>query len=297
MSYERHPIGAMWPEMTGDAFATLVADVQKSGLCEPIVLYEGKILDGWNRYRACREAGVTPLINPWTPRHEGDTPEAYVLSRNKERRHLEPGQLAMIAAEMLERRKQAGQNTTQQQAANEVGVSRRTMVDAIKVNRDGAAEVIDAAQRGDVSVQTAAQLAALPKAKQPDALKQTRRQKTTQALRDAIAESESSKDALGVACPTQALRDVFASPIFGDTVARLQRIKQELAATKRWAPYVRMDALLQKLTECAQIIEDGTPYAVHTECDGAGCSLCRDVGYVSELRYQEMKSTGAWPEL
>jgi hypothetical protein len=64
---------------------------------EPIWLCEGRILDGRNRYRACRALGIAPLFRAYT----GDSPIAFAWSVNGERRHLSSSQRAAIGAEML----------------------------------------------------------------------------------------------------------------------------------------------------------------------------------------------------
>ncbi len=62
---EFHPAAAIFPLMQGDAFDSLVADVGAHGLHEPIWLFDGKIIDGRNRYRACLEAGVEPKFRQY----------------------------------------------------------------------------------------------------------------------------------------------------------------------------------------------------------------------------------------
>ena len=50
---EYHELANIFPLIQGVEFDELVKDIQWNGLQEPIILYEGKILDGRNRYNAC----------------------------------------------------------------------------------------------------------------------------------------------------------------------------------------------------------------------------------------------------
>ena len=46
--------------MSPDEFDGLKQDIRANGLRTPVLLYENKVLDGRNRYAACREIGVKP---------------------------------------------------------------------------------------------------------------------------------------------------------------------------------------------------------------------------------------------
>jgi len=97
-----HPLACLFPLMEGEEFDALVADIRKNGQREPIVLYQGKILDGRNRYNACLVAGVGLKIS----KHEDDCPfigdpAAYVISKNIHRRHLTAEQRRDLIARLL----------------------------------------------------------------------------------------------------------------------------------------------------------------------------------------------------
>ena len=89
-----HPAANLFPLMDGDDFAGLVADIAEHGQREAIVLHDGLILDGRNRYRACERLGLAPLYRTW---EGGASPVEYVVSLNLHRRHLTSTQRAVIA--------------------------------------------------------------------------------------------------------------------------------------------------------------------------------------------------------
>jgi hypothetical protein len=94
MNYELHPLCTLFPRMTDSAFADLKEDIAKNGLRELIVLHDGMILDGGNRYKACIETNTNPSFIDF----DGDDIVSFVLSANLHRRHLSPGQQAAIVA-------------------------------------------------------------------------------------------------------------------------------------------------------------------------------------------------------
>jgi site-specific DNA-methyltransferase (adenine-specific) len=94
--FHDHPLAAVFPLLGQEELQALARDIADHGLLEPIVLHEGKILDGRNRFRACKIAGVEPRFETFT----GASPTAFVISKNLERRHLNESQRAIIAAEL-----------------------------------------------------------------------------------------------------------------------------------------------------------------------------------------------------
>jgi len=92
---EFHPIANIFPMMSDEELSELAESIESNGLRVPILLYEGKILDGRNRYQACESSGVKPEYTEF----EGDDPLSHVLDLNLHRRHLTSGQKAIVVAE------------------------------------------------------------------------------------------------------------------------------------------------------------------------------------------------------
>ena len=93
-----HPACKLFPQLPKDELRALAADIKANGLQNSIVLYEGKILDGRNRWLACKIAKVKPTFVQW---NGSGSPLAWVLSENLVRRHLTSSQRAVIALDIL----------------------------------------------------------------------------------------------------------------------------------------------------------------------------------------------------
>jgi N6-adenosine-specific RNA methylase IME4 len=91
----------IFPEMLDEDYQRLKADLQANGYDAklPIMIYQGAIIDGWNRFKACEELRIMPA----TKQFQGNDAEAieYIMRTNK-RRNLTSSQWACIAAEAEE---------------------------------------------------------------------------------------------------------------------------------------------------------------------------------------------------
>jgi hypothetical protein len=155
-----HPLAEEFPLIEGCAFDDLVASIKANGLFDPITLFEGAILDGRNRYRACQAADVEPHMQDF----DGDNPLEFVISKNLHRRHLNESQRAMIAAkfatlkvgDVASQRRGVEISTPVSQAAKLLNVSRDSVFHAKTVLKHGTPEEIAAVKNGSASVSTIA---------------------------------------------------------------------------------------------------------------------------------------------
>ena len=99
LDLEMHPACLIMPEMDDEEFEKLKEDISGFGLRHKITLYQGKILDGRHRYRACMELGIEPEFEHWPG---GSAVIEFVIGENLLRRHLTVSQKAMVAAKAID---------------------------------------------------------------------------------------------------------------------------------------------------------------------------------------------------
>jgi N6-adenosine-specific RNA methylase IME4 len=168
-----HPVADIFPMMSDLEFAGLVDDIKVNGLREPVWLHgDGRIIDGRNRYRACRQIGMDPPTRIY--RGDDDGLVAFVVSLNLHRRHLNESQRSMVGARIEDYqrgrpRKDANWQVKRGDAADLLNVSERSIARAAKVQQ-ATPELADAVDRGKVSVSAAASIAEAPPEEQREVI-------------------------------------------------------------------------------------------------------------------------------
>jgi len=177
---EWHEASRIYPMLSDDLLQELAADIRENGLLEPILIdVDDRIIDGRNRYAACKIAEVEPVFEVHT---DADSIVSVVLSLNHKRRHLNKGQLAACAAKAeelmkaereaaAERRKATegrpkklsqkvdsvsdrNDSKTVSRVAEQFGTNRQYVADARKI-RDESPETLDRVHTGEITLQDA----------------------------------------------------------------------------------------------------------------------------------------------
>lgn len=154
MTYPAHPLAELFPMIPEAERKLLADDIVTFGQRDPIILLDGKVLDGRNRLWACEFAQIEPVYAEYA----GDDPLNFVLSKNLHRRHLNESQRALIAAKIVDWERGINQTTAgaanlqTRRAAEKLSISERAVESAKRIHERGAPDLIEAIRAGRVSI-------------------------------------------------------------------------------------------------------------------------------------------------
>lgn len=279
-----HPISELFPDLSPEDFSNLIKSIREHGLQHPITTFEGKILDGRNRYKACKLAGVEPRF----VQYKGGDALGFAISTNVDRRHLSASQRALIAAKIADLKQgEAGRqvanlrpgeslpkNVTHSDAAERLNVSRRLVDTASRVLDEAPKSAVKEVAKGNLSLHAAEKIVMEKKAKEevvldctgwpvPESLTPVwsrrnevlKMMKAIASIQGALEEAKAQEDPL------------FTQNVYKDVISQLRNAHQELFAS--------------------QI------YAVCSTCQGRGrksCAHCKGRGFLSRQQWQLVPS-------
>lgn len=326
--YEPHEYAKLFPLSEGKPLAELAEDIKANGLLEPIMIFQGKILDGRRRELACIRAEVQPKFAKFKGT-EGEA-LAWVISKNLHRRHLDESQRAMVAAKVatLEKGRPITASNeavnqksnapigafTQSQAAESLNVSTRAVQRAKTVHANGTPALVQAVEAGDVSVSDAAAIAKESPEVQEAAVEAVANghAKTLAAAVNGKHEKNGKAEAkevdpLGHAIPAKC-RDAFANlerfKVLDSLAQQLQKQIDDLSRLPGGEQLCRClkptgndQKTINKSEHLNSLKRDlkGTrPHSVCPWCKGTGTSNCKGCsgnGWVTKLSYDNAPET------
>jgi hypothetical protein len=104
LDFRPHDYALLFPPISEKELDELTADIKKNGLLNAIVLLDGQILDGVQRFTACKRGGVEGRFVNWddfSDNVKAIGPLTFVISQNLPRRHLPTEQRIEIALKSL----------------------------------------------------------------------------------------------------------------------------------------------------------------------------------------------------
>jgi hypothetical protein len=277
----------------------IVDDMRENGFdpTRPIVVYEGMILDGNERYACANEAGVHLI-----PLHEfvGTELEAELLVQrcNDHRRHMSLDDLKAAKANRLPRVAELRrQGATIAEIAEEVGASKAAVMNDIE----------DAAEAGmDVATPPSTPESRKGKKGRPPGAKTKPKPPPVEAKWYADPEPE-PKDAMGKVIPPK-LRPAFVrltgwceaeDSYFGNVLDTLKARKSvvTLRKTAKELPHLSPDVwgdmiggIVDGIEAILKDLKQGQPVAVCPCCEGAGCETCLQSGLLPRRLYKDAKA-------
>lgn len=180
--HRRHPLSCALPTYQEPQLNELAESIKLHGLRHKIIVFEGMILDGWNRLLACGIAEVPPDFREL---RDDESAAFVVLANNIDRRDLSKAEKAFAVADIFFIVNRLWSNSThafapegssaapphwsqatvwkqtKAQLAARAGVKPRMMQDVLRIRARGEKVIIDAVRSGEISVEDASPMVSL----------------------------------------------------------------------------------------------------------------------------------------
>jgi len=323
-----HPYAELFPPMGHPEFDRLCGDIAVNGLQEPIVLHEGKVLEGRNRYLACLARRVPPYFREYAG--ECGSPLAFIVARNLYRRHLTESQRALVGAKLkplfeeearqrrlaglkrgdtvpvptnlMEREKLENNAESAHKAAELMKVSATSVRAADKVQKQGVPELVEAVAAARLAVSAAARIAGLPAEQQRQVLLQVQSGvKPTEALaRITQARPEQTAELLdegGLAVPEPAVPAFQQRKPLRALCRKLQILEDAIPRLAQSPIGMRLDTerVVALLQDARRELLRALPAHVCPGCRGTetSCNLCHGHGWVTAAILESFRAGGA----
>ena len=270
---------ALIPAITAAEYNGLQEDIIAHGCLSPIIVWGEIIVDGHNRFEICTEfkkAFKTQRLEF----ADRDDAKAWIIKHQLGRRNLNTSQRAIMAAQLStlgrgqpEKKSANLPNTlpTQEENANKMAVSTRSVTAAKAVLAEGTPEQIAAVTNGEKSVS-----AVVAEIRQPEP--EPEPAPTVDCVGYELPENPKIKEAFSRREEVQAF------------LSKLTQIKKEIRAEHEagkenlWFKF-SLSSFQTALQRCFDMVKATRPYAVCPYCNGDGCQACKDLGWLGEFEY------------
>ena len=258
MKFERHYFSSCWPDITGEEYEHLKDSINISGLREAITLYEGQILDGWNRYRACTDNAMEAHYVEF----EGTPEEAEQFVQDKHNRRSLTLTQRLTCIGLMRQRPSVGRpkNTegpsvlTAKDMAKKAGSSVRYAEHVNEAIAKGAPELVASMKSGKVGAEKAAAIAKLPKEEQAAAIHKPA-PKPAPAVVEPEDDGPSAEELAAHAAAEAADRELVAKLLdsnepLADLAAENKQLKAEIAQLK-----LARDGFMNRCNEAIALVK------------------------------------------
>lgn len=271
-----HPLAELFPLMSDAEIRDMAEDIKANGQQHLIVLYEGKILDGRNRARACNIAKVEPKYTTF----KGSNPLAFVLSRNLHRRHLTTSQRGIVAAKIATMRQ--GERTDKEPSAKSPKVDQESAAKALGVS---VKTVGRAKQVIEQSPKKAEQVAAGEKT-----LGAAEREIKEESKPKEKPSDKLPKDDRGVTLPANKVALWNRRGELAELAEMVSKVRVAIGkAQDKDDPlfsHINHSSTIAALDQAYAAISGSKPYCVCPMCQGAGCRACRKTGLLGKFQFK-----------